>query len=255
MPKTNLLTVDGLTKTFGGFNAVDGVSFAVNEGNIHAVIGPNGAGKSTMFNLITGHLRPSTGKVDFAGERVTGKPPNTMAKRGLTRAFQMTNIFPNLSVVESVECAVSVRKRRSASLFLWQRQTARDEARELIEAVGMAESADKISSTLSHGDQRTLEVVLAMATRPQLLLLDEPTAGMSPWETEHMVGLVRDLAHSRGLTVLFCEHDMDTVFSISDRVTVLHRGQVISEGTPDEVRNDEQVISVYLGQQEQNADA
>lgn len=245
----SLLAVDGLTKTFGGFNAVDDVSFAVDEGTIHAVIGPNGAGKSTMFNLITGHLRPSTGKVHLAGKAVTGKPPNAMARMGLARAFQVTNIFPSLSVLESVECAVSVHKRRSANLLLWRRSAARNEAKTLIEAVGLAEIRDKTASTLSHGDQRTLEVALALATQPQVLLLDEPTAGMSPWETEHMVAMVRDLARSRGLTVLFCEHDMDTVFSIAERITVLHRGQVIAEGTPEEIRSNEQVISVYLGQQ------
>lgn len=243
----SLLEIDNLAKVFGGFHAVDGVSFGVDEGSIHAVIGPNGAGKSTMFNLVTGHLRPSAGQVRFAGGDVTGKPPNAMARLGLTRAFQMTNIFPELSVLESVECAVNVRRRHAANLLPWRRNAARAEAEKLLATVGLSEVRDTIASTLSHGDQRTLEVTLALATEPKLLLLDEPTAGMSPWETEHMVEMVRDLARSRGLTVLFCEHDMDTVFSISDRVTVLHRGQVIADGTPAQVRANEQVISVYLG--------
>lgn len=247
MKTTDLLTIAHLSKTFGGFRAVDDVSFAVEEGSIHAVIGPNGAGKSTMFNLITGHLRPSAGTVQLAGDEVTGRSPNVMARSGLTRAFQMTNIFPNLSVLESVECAINARKGHSANLFLRQRRAARDEARTLIDTVGLTEARDAIASTLSHGDQRTLEVTLALATQPRLLLLDEPTAGMSPWETERMVEMVRDLARSRGLTVLFCEHDMSTVFSISDRITVLHRGQVIAEGSPEEIRGNEQVISVYLG--------
>ncbi|MGH8113772.1 MAG: ABC transporter ATP-binding protein [Rhodanobacteraceae bacterium] len=243
----SLLEVVGLTKAFGGFNAVDGVSFAVDEGSIHAVIGPNGAGKTTMFNLVTGHLRPTTGKVRLAGAEVTGKSPSAMSRLGLTRAFQVTNIFPNLSVAESVECAVSARQRRSASLFPWQRRAAREEAQALIDTVGLSEQQEATASTLSHGDQRTLEVTLALATRPRLLLLDEPTAGMSPVETRHMVELLRTLVRAQGVTVLFCEHDMDTVFSISDRVTVMHRGRVIADGAPAAVRADEQVASVYLG--------
>ncbi len=242
-----LLEVDSLAKVFGGFHAVDGVSFTVEEGSIHAVIGPNGAGKTTMFNLITGHIRPSAGKVQLAGVDMTGKPPNILARQGLTRAFQVTNIFPKLSVLESVECVVNAHRRRSASLFLWQRGKSRAQALTLLESVGLSEAAATVASTLSHGDQRTLEVTLALATEPKLLLLDEPTAGMSPWETERIVKLVQELAHSHQLTVLFCEHDMDTVFSISDRVTVLHRGQVIADGTPAEVRANEQVIEVYLG--------
>lgn len=243
----SLLRIDGLAKAFGGFNAVDGVSFTVNEGEIHAVIGPNGAGKTTMFNLITGHLSPTSGTVSFAGTDVTGKRPHVIARLGLTRAFQVTNIFPNLSVLESVECAVSARRRLSASLLPWRRSAARDEARDLLAQVGLSETLATTAATLSHGDQRTLEVTLALATRPRLLLLDEPTAGMSPWETKRMVELVRTLVRTKGVTVLFCEHDMETVFAISNRVTVLHRGKVIADGAPEAVRADEQVASVYLG--------
>lgn len=256
MSTTDILAVEQLMKTFGGFHAVDGVSFTVAEGTIHAVIGPNGAGKTTLFNLITGHLRPTAGRVLLAGADMTGKAPNVMSRRGLTRAFQRTNIFPNLSVLESIECAINARKRKSASLLPWQRQSAHIEAGKLIEDVGLGEMRDAIASTLSHGDQRTLEVTLALATEPQLLLLDEPTAGMSPWEAERMVKLVQELARSHRVTVLFCEHDMNTVFGISDRVTVMHRGQVIADGPPEQVRADEQVVSVYLGQREQtHADA
>lgn len=243
----SLLEIRNLSKAFGGFHAVDDVTFAVDEGTIHAVIGPNGAGKTTVFNLITGYLRPTAGTVRLADASISGKTPDFIARCGLARAFQVTNIFPRLSVLESVECAVNAQRRRSASLITRNRRKARHAARELIETVGLAEQCDAIAATLSHGDQRTLEVTLALATRPRLLLLDEPTAGMSPWETERMVGLVQDLARSRGLTVLFCEHDMRTVFSISDRVTVLHRGQIIADGTPDVVRQDEQVTDVYLG--------
>jgi len=243
-----MLEVTDLKKTFGGFNAVDGMSFAVEENTIHAVIGPNGAGKTTMFNLISGHLRPTCGSVRFAGKEVAGKTPDAMARLGLTRAFQVTTIFPRLSVLESVECAISARRRKGVSLCPWQRKPARAEAAELLETVGLSELRESVAATLSHGDQRTLEVALAIATRPRLLLLDEPTAGMSLWEAKRMVELVQNLTRSRGLTVLFCEHDISTVFSISDRVTVMHRGRVIADGTPQEVRADQYVIDVYLGQ-------
>ncbi len=243
----NVLEVSDLRKTFGGFHAVDGVSFGVEKGSIHAVIGPNGAGKTTMFNLVSGHLRPTAGSVRFDGADITGRPPDVLARKGMTRAFQITTIFPKLTVLDSVECAVSARKRQAASLWPWRRGSARDEALRLLETVGLAELCDAPAFTLSHGDQRTLEVTLALATEPKLLLLDEPTAGMSPFETRHMVELVRGLARTRGLTVLFCEHDMGTVFSIADRITVLHRGRVIADGTADEVHTDPQVIDVYLG--------
>lgn len=243
----NVLEVRDLRKTFGGFHAVDGVSFNVEKGSIHAVIGPNGAGKTTMFNLVSGHLRPTTGAVSFNGADITGKTPDALARMGMTRAFQITTIFPKLTVLDSVECSVSARKHQAASLWPWRRQSARDEAQQLLEAVGLTELRNEIAHTLSHGDQRTLEVALALATQPQLLLLDEPTAGMSPFETRRMVALVQDLARSRGVTVLFCEHDIGTVFSISDRVTVMHRGQIIADGVPEVVRKDQHVIDVYIG--------
>lgn len=247
----NVLEVSDLRKTFGGFNAVDGVSFSVKKGDIHAVIGPNGAGKTTMFNLVSGHLRPTTGRVRFNGADITGRRPDVLARQGLTRAFQITTIFPRLTVLESVECAISARMRQAASLLPGRRKKAQREAQQLIESVGLAALGDTVASTLSHGDQRTLEVALALAAQPRLLLLDEPTAGMSPWETKRMVALVKELTHARDLTVLFCEHDMNTVFSISDRVTVMHLGQIIADGTPDEVQNDQHVIDVYIGKRDE----
>lgn len=244
----SLLKIDSLAKAFGGFRAVDGVSFDVAQGTIHAVIGPNGAGKTTMFNLMTGHLRPSGGSIHFDGGDVTGRAPHWLARRGVARAFQITSVFPRLSVRENVECAVLAQLRLSGSLLFPTRRRASAEAGELIETVGLTHVVDDPAHTLSHGDQRTLEVVLALATKPRLLMLDEPTAGMSPWETERMVGLVQELARSRGLTVLFCEHDMDVVFNISDRVTVLHQGRVIADDKPEVVRQDNNVIRVYLGE-------
>ncbi len=244
-----LLETHGLVKAFGGFHAVDNVDLVVNDGEIRSVIGPNGAGKTTLFNVVTGHLRPTHGHVRFAGEDITGKSPHTVTRHGLARAFQITNVFPRMTVLESVQCAVLARRRRTSDFVTWYHRSARDAAMEVIEAVGLVEVAEQEARTLSHGDQRALEVALALATGPRLLLLDEPTAGMSPWETERTVELVRDLARARGLTVLFCEHDMNVVFAISDRITVMHQGRVIAEGVPEEVRQNEEVVRVYLGDQ------
>jgi len=244
-----LLEVRGLVKAFGGFHAVDGVDLTVEEGELRSVIGPNGAGKTTLFNLITGHLRPTTGSVRFAGDEITGKAPHVVTRHGLARAFQITNVFPRMTVLESVQCAIIARRRWTNDFLTWRHRAARDEAFAILETVGLAEAADQEARALSHGDQRALEVALALATGPRLLLLDEPTAGMSPWETERTVALVKDLARTHRLTVLFCEHDMQVVFSISDRITVMHQGRVIAEGLPDEVRGNEDVIRVYLGDQ------
>lgn len=244
-----MLETDALTKVFGGFCAVDRVTLAVKEGTIHSVIGPNGAGKSTLFKMLTGTLAPTSGRVRFAGHDITGEPAHLITRRGLAQSFQITTIFPRLSVLDSLKMAIVARLGRSAD-FLTSFQDSGavcDEALEIIEQVGLAYLAAAQASTLSHGDQRALEVALALATKPRMVLLDEPTAGMSPWETRRMVNLVRDLAQSRNLTVLFCEHDMDVVFEISELVTVMHQGRVLIEGPPDEVRRNEQVAEVYLG--------
>lgn len=242
-----LLEAVGLTKTFGGFTAVDGVDLSVSEGTIHAVIGPNGAGKSTLFRLLTGVHVPTRGSVQLAGKQLTGARTHQVARAGLVQVFQITHVFPRLSVLESVTMAMLAGRRRAASLRRREARVAGLEARSLLGEVGLDELADAETRTLSHGDQRALEVALALATSPRILLLDEPTAGMSPHETERMVSLVRELRDSRGMTVVLSEHDMDVVFGVSDVVTVLHRGRVISEGQPDDVARDEQVIAVYLG--------
>jgi branched-chain amino acid transport system ATP-binding protein len=242
-----LLDVAGLTRDFGAFRAVDTVDLRVAAGSVHSVIGPNGAGKSTLFALITGDLRPATGTVTFAGADLTGRPPHAVTRAGLAKAFQTTNVFPRMTVEESVRAALVARYRATGRLFSRFHMRLRREALELCDSVGLAAYVNEESRTLSHGDQRALEVVLALATAPKLLLLDEPTAGMSPFETRRMVDLVSGLARDRGLTVLFSEHDMDTVFGISDRVTVLHQGRVIAEGPAAEVRANHEVMAVYLG--------
>ncbi len=242
-----MLAVRGLIKRFDGFAAVDGVDLDVAPGTIHSVIGPNGAGKTTLFRVLTGAHRPTHGTVDFAGESITGLRPHTIVRKGLSQSFQITNVFLRMSVIQSIEIAVLARRRRSGRLFRGSGSQVHDEALALLERVGMADRAAAAAQTLSHGDQRVLEVALALASRPRMLLLDEPTAGMSPFETDRMVQLVTDIADSDGVTVLLSEHDMDIVFGISDTVTVLHRGSVIVRGTPEEVQGDERVIEVYLG--------
>ena len=244
---SKLLVARGLAKRFGSFAAVDGVDLEVEEGTIHAIIGPNGAGKTTLFRLLTGILAPSAGTLELAGERIEGKRPHTVARKGLVQSFQMTSIFPRLTAAESVQAALVARARRNLDFVTRFHRGTAAEALELLDSVGLSDVAARRADTLSHGDQRALDIALALATRPRLLLLDEPTAGMSPDETHRIRDLVADLRTQHGLTVLFSEHDMDVVFGISERVTVLHQGAVISEGSAAEVQEDSQVMAVYLG--------
>lgn len=246
-----LLDIRGLTMVFGGFTAVAEVDLAVRPGTIHSVIGPNGAGKTTLFRVVTGAHRPTGGTVRFDGHDITGARPHVVSRRGLTQSFQITNVFPRLTVLESVQVAILARHRRSGDLVSARSRRVAGEATELLAKVGLPAVADAQAQTLSHGDQRILEVALALATRPRLLLLDEPTAGMSPAETGRMVDLVTSLAAARGLAIVLCEHDMDIVFGISHEVTVLHRGRVIVHGPPETVQADPEVAEVYLGGEEE----
>lgn len=245
-----LLVASELARSFGTFRAVDGVDLRVTEGTIHSVIGPNGAGKTTLFRLLTGILRPTAGTLEFDGAEIGGKPPDVIARLGLAQAFQTTNIFPRMSVLESVRTALVSRHHRTRDMFSWFHSRLTDEAMEVIDRVGLSEFADVESQTLSHGDQRALEVALALAMRPRLLLLDEPTAGMSPFESQRMVSLVQKLTREMGLTVILSEHDMDTVFGISDEVTVMHQGKVIADGPAAAVRANDDVMAIYLGSEE-----
>jgi branched-chain amino acid transport system ATP-binding protein len=246
---TDILTVSGLTRQFGGFRAVDDVSFSVRTRSIHAVIGPNGAGKTTLFRVLTGVIDPTAGEVRFKGESIGGRKPHAIARRGLAQAFQITTIFPRLSVLESLAAAIVARERRGFDFVTFHHTSrrVRREAMDLLDRLGIADLAEREARTLSHGDQRALEVALALATRPELLLLDEPTAGMSPFETERTVSMVQQLAREHDLTVLFSEHDTDVVFGISDQITVMHRGRVIAEGPPAAIRDNAEVGAVYLG--------
>jgi len=242
-----LLEIERLSRYFGALSAVNGVSLSVAARERRAIIGPNGAGKTTLFNLITGHLAPNSGRIVFDGVPITGRPPYVIARRGLSRSFQRTNVFPRLSVLENFRLAAAAGEPGSYRLFgsitALPRPLAR--AREVAEAVGLAERLRDAAGRLSYGEQRQLEVGIALATAPKLLLLDEPTAGMSPEETQRMTRLLAALP--REVTLLIIEHDMDVVFSLADRITVLHYGEVLTEGPPDAVRTDARVYEVYLG--------
>jgi branched-chain amino acid transport system ATP-binding protein len=243
-----LLEVAGLKRSFGGFQALGGVTFQVEAGEISAVIGPNGAGKTTLFNVITGHLAPDSGRVVFAGRDITGQPPHAICRLGLARSFQRTNIFPRLSVFENVQIAILSHERRAYGLWTPARGLGRDRTMGILEDVGLAPRAADPSGSLSYGDQKQLELGIALALEPTLLLLDEPTAGMSPQETRTSVALVARIARERKLTVLFTEHDMDVVFSVAQRIRVLHQGRLIAEGAPEEIRGLAEVKRVYFGE-------
>jgi branched-chain amino acid transport system ATP-binding protein len=242
-----LLALERLTRTFGALNAVNGVSLSVAARERRVIIGPNGAGKTTLFNLITGHLTPSAGRIVLEGAPVTGLPPHAIARRGLSRSFQRNSLFPRLPVLENLRLAAAADGVGSWRLLGRVERLAAPlaRARETAEAVGLAERLDVLAGALSYGEQRQLEVGLALATRPRLLLLDEPTAGMSPEETARMTRMLEGLP--RDITLLIIEHDMDVVASLADQVTVLHYGEVLTEGSFAHVKADPRVYEVYLG--------
>ncbi|MGH3327199.1 MAG: ABC transporter ATP-binding protein [Streptomycetales bacterium] len=239
------LRTEGLHRWFGGVHAVDGVDLAVRAGSLHAIIGPNGSGKSTLFNLITGHTRPTSGTVWFEGKEVTGLPYHHVVRQGIAKSYQITMVFPQLSVLENVRIAAQSARRPYVFWSPAGRQKGTlDKAEEVLEMVRLLPRKLEVAGNLSHGDLRRLDLAIALATRPQLLLLDEPMAGMGPTETWETVELVRELA--RDLTVLLIEHKMDVVLGMADRITVLHYGKKLFEGTPGEVEGHPQVQDVYL---------
>ena len=251
--RATLLKVNGLSKSFGGLVAVRDVSLNVKQGDRHAIIGPNGAGKSTLFNLITGRLKPSAGSVEFDGRTITGWADYRIARAGIGRAFQITNIFPRLSVRQNVQYSMLAYRKVTIRPFGFADRIFREEASDLLESVGLGRYSELPAGQLSHGDQRALELAISIALGSKLLLLDEPTAGMSPYETQKAMELVRRLATERGLTLLFCEHDMNVVFGTAQTVTVMHLGRVLTEGSPQQVRNNPDVQRIYLGELEASA--
>jgi branched-chain amino acid transport system ATP-binding protein len=246
VPDGVLLQTDRLTRSFGSLTAVNGVSLTVRRGELRSIIGPNGAGKTTFFRLVSGEMEPSSGRVLFKNADITGLPQHRVVRLGIAKSYQITNIFPHLSVIENVRVAVQGHAR---SFNFWSRADAlagvRARAAEILASVGLGPQAVRLAAHLSHGEKRHLEIGIALASDPALLLLDEPTAGMSPEETDETMVLIRELA--KGRTVVLVEHKMKLVMGISDRVTVLHQGSVLADGTPEEIRSNRLVQETYLG--------
>jgi branched-chain amino acid transport system ATP-binding protein len=242
-----MLQVEKIHKSFDDFKAVNGANLTVGKGELVAVIGPNGAGKTTLFNLITGQLKPDRGQVIFNDEDISALPAYQICRRGIARSFQIANIFPRLTVFRNVQVSVLSQQRKSRKLFYPAEKLAVEETNSILESVGLSDKAWTTAGSLAHGDQRALEIAIALGNEPELLILDEPTAGMSAEETTATMALIKELANSRGLTILFCEHDMEVVFNIAQSIMVLHQGLTIMQGQPDDVRNSSQVQECYLG--------
>jgi branched-chain amino acid transport system ATP-binding protein len=239
--------VVNLEKSFGGLKATDNVSLHIKQGDICSLIGPNGAGKTTLFNLVTGHIKPDSGKVLFQGEDITGKPAMTITRKGIARSFQIVNIFPQLTVYENIMVAVLSQKRKSFDFLNPAKKIAREEILSLLESIGLTGHMKMLSGQLSHGNQKRLEVGIALAMNPKLLALDEPTAGMAVEEKAAILKTIKSLIQATGCTVLLCEHDMSVIFDVSDYIWVLANGRIVANGTIDEIKNNEVVQRIYLG--------
>lgn len=242
-----MLLVENAQKHFDGFKAVNGARLSVETGEIVAVIGPNGAGKTTLFNLITGQLKPDGGKITFSDEDITFLPPHRICKKGIARSFQIANIFHRLTVFRNVQVSVLSQKARNLNLFFPSDRFFVEATHAILESVGLADKDREIAGALSHGDRRLLEIAVALGNEPRLLILDEPTAGMSPEETATTIQLIKRLADTRGLTILFCEHDMDVVFGVSHRIMVMEQGRTLIQGAPEEIKENPEVQRAYLG--------
>jgi len=242
-----LLKVEDLSKSFGHLTVLDDLTFQVREGELKSIIGPNGAGKTTLFNVVTGRFPPDKGTIEFRGRNITKAKPHVLSSLGLARSFQINNFFLKLTVFENVRLAAQSRLKHSTSI--WRNSLSsslvKDKASEILEAVGLADLENELSQNLSYGDQRKLEIALALGTDPSLLMLDEPTSGMSRFESQTMIELVKKL--SQRVTIVLIEHDIDFVMSVSDNIMVIHYGRKIAEGTPDEIALNEEVQNVYLG--------
>jgi branched-chain amino acid transport system ATP-binding protein len=252
-----LLEVEGVSKAFKGLLAVDGYHLRLRAGEILGIIGPNGAGKTTVFNLLTGYLRPTKGTIRFSGRDITHNPPHKIAALGIGRTFQNIRLFPSMSVIENVKAAQQLHDKDNllTTLLTWPSFQARENrlAQESLEQLGLFElsdRADQPATSLPYGDQRRLEIVRALALRPRLLLLDEPTAGMNPHESMEVLQLIRQIRERYDLTIIIVEHNMPVVMQLSHRIQALNYGQIIAEGSPEEIRSNPQVIEAYLGASE-----
>ena len=242
-----MLRVEAVEKSFGEFMAVADANLTVGKGELVAVIGPNGAGKTTLFNLITGHLKSDEGRIQFKGEDISSLPPYDICSKGIARSFQIVNIFPRLTVFENVQVAVLSQQKKSSCLFRPAHKLAVEETHSILDSVGLSHKAVDIAGSLSHGDQKILEIAIALGNEPELLILDEPTAGMSPEETASTMELIKKLGSARGLTILFCEHDMEVVFSIAQSIMVMYQGRTLVQDKPKAVRRNKKVQEAYLG--------
>jgi branched-chain amino acid transport system ATP-binding protein len=243
----SLLKVSGLGKSFGGVRAVDGVNFELAAGELLALIGPNGAGKSTTFNMVNGQLRADTGSIQLDSQELIGLAPREIWRRGVSRTFQIAETFSSLTVVENVQMTLLSADHRLFSMWRRAADYKRDEAMALLEQVNMKPQADRPCSVLAYGDVKRVELAMAMANNPKLLLMDEPTAGMAPRERNDLMALTKQLVIDRGMAVLFTEHSMDVVFAYADRMIVLARGRLIAEGKPQDIRDHPKVQEVYFG--------
>ena len=242
-----MLRVEDIHKSFDGFKAVNGARLQVNRGELVAVIGPNGAGKTTLFNLITGQIKPDRGRIFFKEEVISKLPVHQISRRGIARSFQIANIYHRLTVFRNVQVSVLSRKGCSMNLFRPVDSLAIEETRQILQSVGLLDEMENVAGSLSHGDQRILEIAIALGNEPEMLILDEPTAGMSPDETASTMALITRLAKTRGLTILFCEHDMDIVFDVAQSIMVMHHGNTIVQDSPEAVRSNREVQDAYLG--------
>ena len=246
-----ILKIDNLVKSFDGNKVISDVNLSIAQGELSAIIGPNGAGKTTLFNLITGYHIANSGKILFEGKSIAGMQPFDIVRLGIARAFQITNIFPKLSVLENIVATVITHRKGNLNVVTPTRRlkSVYDRAYQILEDVGLADRAQRQSGTLAHGNQKILDIAVALAMEPKLLLLDEPTAGMSPEERWKTVELIQKLWQQLNITMVFIEHDMDIVFGISQKVRVLCYGSMLAEGTPEEISKNEKVIEAYLGEE------
>ena len=249
MSEEVILKVEKLNKAFGGLQATNNVSYEMMTGEISAIIGPNGAGKSTFFNLLTGYHFPDSGNIFFKGVNITYWPPHKITRLGIARAFQVSNLYPRLTTYENVRQSILSQQKKTLNFFIPAHRLAQKETQDLLEITGLSQRANMTAGNLSQGDKKRLELAIALGSKPDLVFLDEPTAGMSGEETHETMELVKRLNEKIGLTILFTEHDMSVVFGYARRLTVLHQGAVIAEGTPEEVRANEEAQRVYIGEE------